>query len=662
MIEQLIRHSQGLANLTDTGFGQKTTKLLIDLKAEDGRLINANLIVYPEKGKTFPVCPILEPSHCKIGNRHFLCDNVQYVTGYREVVKNLDDMKMIQAKELKSQQEKQAKELEGLSKKEADRVIKRHTRQNKDLCEKNRKHLLYAQADNAEIEKNRDDDEQAKIVEKHERFIAMLERAKKDYPDVGVVLEFLGNKKLCAQINDKVGDEGVKATDNATFSINGKPLLESTAWHNWWKTEYRRIVDASNEDKDTSAMISFASGKLVTPAMTHAMIKKVFGKSAALVCTNQESSCSYGLEQARNCAMSEEEVNQYTKALTDLVATSCIRLPGEYIVYWYSNSISKDDDPFAMWTVNEDEEMVEARKKIRKLFTDIKQGNRPDISLDTNYYILSCSINMSRIAVNEFSVGTFGELLNNVNKWFDDTSSDNLKIAKTFKLQYWLMQLYCRKGEKGSSIPKFASTEIWNCVVRGMHIPIEWVIKTLDNICHDIYDKDSREMREFDAAILLAYWKRFSERSGTMEIEQALTESTAHKCGRFMAMCESIQKKAFEPKSVNATITTKFFSSFSTQPKMSFAPLCNSVVCYFESMSKDPKKAGWANVLKCKVEDTLKDLKDLPTRFSVHERTQFSLGYWAENAERRANGKKKAEEAKTEIVMQVPVESAQVKA
>jgi CRISPR-associated protein Csd1 len=194
--------------------------------------------------------------------------------------------------------------------------------------------------------------DQPEVKKKHDYFASLLRQASQAMPELAKLADTLTNGEVLKAIRKRMESCKVKQADSVTFSFGGKFLVDSTAWHEWWRSYWRMLRSAAA--KELLPMRCMATGELTTPTPTHLKIKRLrdvggLPTGDVLIGFDKDAFRSYSLHQSANAAVSEEAMCKYRAALNELLRQRShpTLLAGAKIVYWFKKKVAPEDDPFA---------------------------------------------------------------------------------------------------------------------------------------------------------------------------------------------------------------------------------------------------------------------------------------------------------------------------
>jgi CRISPR-associated protein Csd1 len=354
------------------------------------------------------------------------------------------------------------------------------------------------------------------------------------------------------------------------------------------------------------------------------------------------------LSQGNNAAMSETMVKTYVTALNDLIRHHSRRMAGVKIVYWYSGNVEPKDDPlpqlFGDWGVadeDKDDEPTDAEQRQRmatfersqaenvagRLLDAIKTGDREYQNVaNYRYYILVLSANSGRVVVRDWMEGSFAELVEAVNAWYEDlaiVARDGKSIVRRHKFPAVLAAPL--RDLKDATAPMTAA--LWHCALKNRSVPYSMMAQTLQRVRNAIVQGDTPLHARF--GLLKAFCNR---NEGTPNMTSELNElekDPAYVCGRIMAILANIQQAALGD--IGAGIVQRYYAAASATPALVLGRLVRGA-----QIGHLPKIEGGLQVWFDKqLSDVWTNIQQkLPAVLSLEEQTLFAMGYYHQKAKR----------------------------
>ncbi len=118
----------------------------------------------------------------------------------------------------------------------------------------------------------------------------------------------------------------------------------------------------------------------------------------------------------------------------------------------------------------------------------------------------------------------------------------------------------------------------------------------------------------------------------------------AYRCGRLLAVLESVQKLALG--NPNATIVDRFFGTASSAPASVFGRLLRGAQAHLGKLERD--RPGAHAALQRRLEEILAGLQGFPRTLTLEQQGLFSLGYYHQRAFDRSQAREAAERRRGE--------------
>lgn len=419
------------------------------------------------------------------------------------------------------------------------------------------------------------------------------------------------------------------ATGFGVFQVQGETgyVHSDSKVLEWWESQ-----SASKSEKDGQCLIT---GKPSTIARLHPKIKGVANAQAAgasIVSYNDNAYESYGKTQSYNGPVGEDAAFKYGTALNSLLGGPMskkhrIKIGDSTCVFW-TDKPSITENIFAQFVSDgskiQDEEETqdeELRLKMEAFLKAVQKGKTAyrEIGDDvdqTMFFILGLAPNAARLSVRFFYRATLGELLDNLNKHFDD-----LQIVRQFDVQVgkrlpdpvcpanW--QLLKETARVSDEIPPLLGGSLMRAILEGTPYPEGLYTAVIRRIHLD------RTVNYFRAGII----KAILQRNHKIQIPIMLNKSTteiSYLLGRLFAVLEKTQED-----SGNKGVRERFYSSASATPATVFPRLLRTYPHHLVKLSEGAK----INREKL-MQEILDSVTEFPPQFNLHAQGQFALGYY----------------------------------
>lgn len=429
-----------------------------------------------------------------------------------------------------------------------------------------------------------------------------------------------------ATLNISSHKEEMISGDNICFMYSGSFVAEDPIIRKAWQDVY----DVDSESEEEYCLIT---GERTAPELVHPAIKNVRdaqSSGAALVSFNAPAFCSYGKEQNANAPVSKYAAFAYTSALNKLLADrKHVKLIGNTtVVYWAEGAEIQYQDVFSSLLSGDNgavsNEELNALMKTISEGTPYKYDGLPIIP-DNKFYILGISPNAARLSVRFFYRSTFGEIVRNLKKHYEDIRIVPDGSNKWGDIPLWalLRETVNSKSTDKNPLPQLAG-DVAKSMLSGGRYPETLMNQTMIRIRAENTITCGR------AGIIKAYLIRntdgFPDRRLIMEVAQmnlnAESAYSPYVLGRLFAVLERIQQVA--NPGINATIRDRYFNSACSTPASVFPILLKLSNSHLRKMDTG-KSVYWSKQTGELIE---KMNTDFPAHHTLQEQGSFILGYY----------------------------------
>ena len=426
--------------------------------------------------------------------------------------------------------------------------------------------------------------------------------------------------------------EELLAGDNLCFLYNGKIVAEDPEIQAAWQRSYE-------EDGEGETEVCLVTGRESVPELVHPAIKNVRdaqSSGAALVSFNAPAFCSFGREQNANAPVSKYAAFAYTSALNYLLSErEHVKVIGNTtVVFWAKSAESQYQDVFAALFDADSSEL--SNTDLNALMTSVAAGKPYDynglpLKPENDFFILGISPNAARLSVRFFYRRSFGEIVQNLKRHYENIEivSDGRSKFDTLPLWALLRETVNQKSSDKSPLPQLAG-DVMKSMLSGSRYPETFLNQTMLRI------RAEHEINRGKAGIIKAYMIRNTEnhpdRESIMEVAQVSLNADSSYCpyvlGRLFAVLEGTQQAA--NPGINATIKDRFFNSACATPAAVFPILLKLSNSHLKKL--DTGKAVWWSK---QIGDLIERLgTDFPAHQSLQEQGAFILGYYHQTQKR----------------------------
>lgn len=414
-----------------------------------------------------------------------------------------------------------------------------------------------------------------------------------------------------------------------------------------------------SQDLDSEIGQCLVTGEYGPIATLHQQTRGVQGAQptgASLVSFNFEAAESYRKKQGKNSPVSKRAAFAYGTALNWLASNSRHRvLAGDTTIVFWAERAGPEEDLMAELFIDTfgADDREDGSDRVAKYFGRDEQHARemqgilnqllrgelpPKVSFDESvrFYILGLAPNAARLSVRLWNVNTFGGLLKNVAKHFDDMAMVHGERERPVSIPRLLLEFAPAASRKRDAIPKVLVGSLVRSVFDGTPYPDALYASLIARIRVDSNNPDQPFERKINyprAAFIKAYLKRKARIANQKDREEALTpvlntenKSPGYLLGRLFALMEKAQQDA--NPNLNATIKDRYYASASATPGLVFPVLLRMTQ---HNISK--AEPGYGRRTDKLIESVIADIAKFPTHLTLEEQGLFALGYYQQRSE-----------------------------
>ena len=507
-------------------------------------------------------------------------------------------------------------------------------------------------------------DDHTKNMQKHETFKLLTRLASADVPSLELIHRALSDEDQMAAFSarlleqtQKPGKEKLKVTDKISFFMDGRCILDTLDWRDWWRSfRAQTFGKADLEDgheSGGSSMLSLVTGESVEPARTHPKVMNLGGSAFgfAFVTFDKEAFESYGLLQGENGAVDGASATAYRAAL-DGMLSGAKQLGEMKIALWFENDIPPEDDFFlSLFDPSPEGAEQDALERARGVLEAIRTGEKPRSLATSRFNAIAMSGAAGRVMVRDWQTGSLEEFVMAVTAWFEDLSIINTRGSRTANLPglHRLLMGLQRPKSPDTKLDDYVKPvknlqiPFWRAALNPLvPIPLSAITRIMESHRAEVmtgkFDESLKAMKGDGSSLGRIYarmglLKAYHNRKGEHRMTPALDPnhpSKAYHCGRLMSLLAMVQEKALGDD-INAGVVQRYYGAASNTPALVLGRLTRLSQHHISKISRDSGGLGyWLNMQLAEVWNALG--KDLPVTLTLEEQSLFALGYYQQFA------------------------------
>lgn len=416
-----------------------------------------------------------------------------------------------------------------------------------------------------------------------------------------------------------------------TFRVNGTFPVDTAAVRAFWaKRQAGESGDEAIGSKTGGGRLPCVVCGEFRPALRiHPLkIKGIPGGQTSgtdLISANADVFESFGLESALIAPTCGACAEKYANGLNALLADQEARFWTQEGVHVFWTTGGGND--FRRFLVEPD------ATEVRELLNAARSGKRAALEIDANaFFALGLTASGARSAVRSWITTTVGEARGRLARYF---RLQELVDART-GLPGEPVRLYFLAGAGAQNVKKNGPPEaivaaLLSLAITGAPLPADALYQVVQR-CR------AEQGVTYERAVLIkmVLGSRPGVRDEEIDAMQQLdqnNESPAYLCGRLLAVLDSIQRLAINPK---ATLVDRYYGTASSAPATVYGSLLRMAQSHLAKLRKDPTKAGAYYRLDermTEVMDRLDGAGGFPTSLTLQEQGRFALGFYHQKAE-----------------------------
>ncbi len=377
-------------------------------------------------------------------------------------------------------------------------------------------------------------------------------------------------------------------------------------------------------------------------------VDKAQSSGAYIVSFNKDSFESYGLKKGKNSSVGTNAAFKYVSALNHLLRKENkqrLKIGDAVTVFWAEAAQSCNADlveNFMSEAINPTDGQETA--SLASLLQQVAQGIplealRPDLDVNTQFYILGLSPNAARISVRFWHVTNLNDLTQRIAQHYQDLRIEPQQgngLPAIWKLTYATAPVYIEKGKSKPDADRISPQLAGNlarAIFTGQTYPqsllsqliirmrLDGVISsTRISLCKAVINRQIRLNQLINTKI------NTKELPMSLDVEE---QNVAYRMGRLFAVLESIQKQALG-QDINATIRDRYWGAASATPALVFPMLIRNAMNHLAKIRKDDaNKKYLASFFDWQIRDIENGMPTFwPRNLNLQDQGRFAIGYY----------------------------------
>lgn len=409
--------------------------------------------------------------------------------------------------------------------------------------------------------------------------------------------------------------DNLAETGNYVFMIDGRFVHEEVdickAWSDYKATNVKgeiiRCLVSGKQDRLTTL-----HGKINLPGVSMGAVP--------LISINSESFASYGKSASDPAAQIGQNTSySYVTALNDLLkdAKHHKKFSLDTLVYWAEGEDDAESETFSL--LAEPRESDKARlDAIMKNAVDGNKVNTEGCDFMKRFYLLGLSPNAGRISVRFFHMDSFGSIVGNVAKHYQ-----NLEISGNSKFSYippWMILSETTVKKTASDAVPLLSGQLLESIITDKSYPLTLYNAILVRI------RAGEEINQTKAAVIKAVLiKNFKSEVANVALNKD-SMNIPYTLGRLFNTLENLQERA----NGSSTIRQRYFSSACSNPANVFPVLLSLSMHHADKLDN----AVWFEKQKGDLISRLDSENPFPSALSLQQQGEFIVGYYHQQQDR----------------------------
>ena len=461
---------------------------------------------------------------------------------------------------------------------------------------------------------------------------------------------FLSNQDGEWWITSAAGQSVKLGSENFTFRVAGKLLLEDPAVRDWWRKQYQTEIEETAQKAAKGLCIITGKSGPILDSHTIKIMRVPGGQptGASLVSFDKDAFQSYGFGKSQNCPTSQEAADAYCTALNNLISSpdTSLRLGNTILCFW-AKETPKAGGLMASLLNRPDPQLVSGFLKSPWLGLPQKPPQ------DDVFYSIALKGCAGRVAVSQWIQEPLEQATEHLQRWFADLhlsvpsrppAHGDANDAFNHLSIYWLTMATVRKKKSPNEKPEAPRpetiTQLYHAAVTGSAPSLTLLPAIFQHLSAQLTDKDYQPVFDESRFSLLKLILNRNRKDSDMDIKPTLTADTAdsaYNCGRLLAVLSATQRKAQGYPKGFTGVAERYFASASTSPASVFPMLLSLNRHHLDKIRKSGDGNAYEETVIRDILTHLRPTGGMPPEFPPHldlrGQGRFAIGFYQQQAE-----------------------------
>jgi len=343
---------------------------------------------------------------------------------------------------------------------------------------------------------------------------------------------------------------------------------------------------------------------------------------------------SYGKEQSFNAPVSKSATFAYSTALNFLLAKESKQklLIGDATAVFWAEKKHQLEDVFAdIFGEPAKDDQTQDIKTLVAALRAPQIGAKPELDLQTKFYVLGLAPNAARIAVRFWYQDTVQQVLDHIERHFEDCAivhgpnqPDTLSLFKIL--------VSTAVQSEAKNIQPNLSGDMMRSILNGTPYPKSLLSAAINRIKAEQSKKDqngksiqnvSYTRASLIKAILIRETRYYHSNQKEVGMSLDITNNnTGYRLGRLFAVLERAQEEA--NPGLNATIRDRFYGAASSTPVAVFALLMKLKNHHIAKLDNRGRAINFEKLIG----EIMSGIDEFSAHLSLSDQGRFAVGYY----------------------------------